>query len=442
MKLTHLQSSTEIIEVAGTRILTDPWLVDGEYYGSWYHYPPLPMAVEDVDFDLIYISHIHPDHLSRKTLERLDRSKPVLIHNFEEKFLKRNIEALGFTVTELDHGAPYALPGGGTIEIWSADNCDPELCAKFIGCAPVESKFRFTQVDTLAVFSDGKKVILNTNDCPFDLARVVVDRVLAKHGHIDLLLVGYAGAGPFPQCFTFADHAALRAAADRKRDQFIGQAVKYIRTVNPDAWMPFAGTYVLGGRLGVLNAARGVPSLSEALARIEAQLDAKGRGFLLNAGESYDLETRTTSAPYREGTSAEVAAFVASTSAAPYDYDGDEAPADAVLMEGFEAAWPRFSRTAANVGYVSDTDVVVTDGNGFAVAFGPDRPPRPVTRDEVATMPAVVEITVDRRLLGRLLKGPRFAHWNNAEIGSHLRFRRQPDVFERALYYSLSSLHA
>ena len=132
MKLTHLQSSTEIIEIAGTRILTDPWLVDGEYYGSWYHYPPLPMAVADIDFDLIYISHIHPDHLSRKTLERLDRSKPVLIHNFEEKFLRRNIESLGFTVTELDHGAPYVLPGGGTIQIYSADNCDPELCAKFI----------------------------------------------------------------------------------------------------------------------------------------------------------------------------------------------------------------------------------------------------------------------------------------------------------------------
>ena len=28
----------------------------------------------------------------------------------------------------------------------------------------------------------------------------------------------------------------------------------------------------------------------------------------------------------------------------------------------------------------------------------------------------------DPRLLKKLLMGPRFAHWNNAEIGSHIRF--------------------
>lgn len=36
----------------------------------------------------------------------------------------------------------------------------------------------------------------------------------------------------------------------------------------------------------------------------------------------------------------------------------------------------------------------------------------------------------------------RKAHWNNLEIGSHLRFCRQPDVFERAIYHFLCYFHA
>ena len=41
MKITHLQSSTQIIHLGELKVLTDPWLTEGEYYGSWYHYPPL-----------------------------------------------------------------------------------------------------------------------------------------------------------------------------------------------------------------------------------------------------------------------------------------------------------------------------------------------------------------------------------------------------------------
>lgn len=35
MKLTYLQSSTVIVEHDGVKVLCDPWLVDGEYYGAW-----------------------------------------------------------------------------------------------------------------------------------------------------------------------------------------------------------------------------------------------------------------------------------------------------------------------------------------------------------------------------------------------------------------------
>ena len=65
MKLTYLHSASVIIHNEDTKVLCDPWLVNGEFFNSWGIYPPYdfkPGYFSDIDF--IYISHIHPDHAS------------------------------------------------------------------------------------------------------------------------------------------------------------------------------------------------------------------------------------------------------------------------------------------------------------------------------------------------------------------------------------------
>ena len=78
MKVKFLSSACVEIIHDGVKILCDPWLIDGEYYGSWAHYPPFdfdPNYFDDIDF--IYISHQHPDHFSVKTLSKLNKKIPV-----------------------------------------------------------------------------------------------------------------------------------------------------------------------------------------------------------------------------------------------------------------------------------------------------------------------------------------------------------------------------
>ena len=48
---------------------------------------------------------------------------------------------------------------------------------------------------------------------------------------------------------------------------------------------------------------------------------------------------------------------------------------------------------------------------------------------------------VDSKLLKRILSGPRYAHWNNSEIGSHIKFYRYPNVFDRKVYDAMSYFH-
>ena len=95
MKLTYHNSAAVVIQDDQTKILVDPWLKNGEYFGSWGIFPPYdfkPQEFDDIDF--IYISHVHPDHCSPKTLDKLNKKIPVLIHEFPEKYLKKGFRLL------------------------------------------------------------------------------------------------------------------------------------------------------------------------------------------------------------------------------------------------------------------------------------------------------------------------------------------------------------
>lgn len=438
IKIEHLQSSTQIVHIGEIKVLTDPWLTPGEYYGSWFHFPPFFDAeTTALEYDFIYVSHIHPDHLSEETFRRLPQKRPVLVHNYDSKFVKRKIESLGFEVIECNHGKPFFLPNGGSVTIYAADNCNPELCAKFLGCSPAEKRYGSTQIDTFAVFEMNDHAILNTNDCPFDLAETTIRLNRLHEKKIDLLLVGYGGAGPYPQCFRFDSDEAKREAAKAKEIQFLQQAVKYVNLLRPKSFAPFAGTYVLGSRLSKLTEYRGVPSISEALNYIIEKVDCEATGILLQKGDVYDVGIGSLQKnPFVPKQNYDE--FIEDISRLPLSYDNDEWD-DGELANLVSAAYGRFKAKAREIGFFSETQIVVGSIDNMFI-FSTQQEPRPISSSTHVEGP-VVRMQVDNNLFHRLLRGPRFAHWNNAEIGSHIEYERRPNIFERGLYYCMCFFH-
>ena len=439
MKLTHLQSSSQLIHLDDITVLTDPWLTDGEYYGSWYHYPPFGNAnLESLEYDFIYVSHIHPDHLSEKTFKSLPHKKPVLIHNYESKFVKRKLEMLGFEVIQCDNGKPYMFNNGGLITIYAADNCNPEICGKFMGCGVVEKKFGSTQIDSLALFQIEDNAILNTNDCPYELAAQTIKTNKLDELDIDLLLVGYAGAGPYPQCFIFDSEDEKIKAAKAKEQHFLKQAVKYISLVKPKHFAPFAGTYTLGSRLAKLTNYRGVPSVSYATEFLNRTVIQGSEGIHLEQFDTYDCVSGVvTKSSKKFDLSREQFAEKISKEALDYDNDNWD---DEELVDLIEQAYRRFKSKAEEIEFTSNTKLVVRSDD-IAFQFGTDSLVETISVDSKLVEP-YVRIDVDHNLLHRLLRGPRYAHWNNAEIGSHLTYLRKPNNFERGLYHCMCFLHA
>lgn len=439
MKLTHLQSSTQLIHLGDITVLTDPWLTDGEYYGSWYHYPPFESErLNSLNYDFIYVSHIHPDHLSEKTFKSLPLKKPVLVHNYESKFVKRKLEMLGFDVIECDNGVPYQFDNGGSITIYAADNCNPEICGKFMGCGVVEKKFGSTQIDSLALFRMGDNSILNTNDCPYELASHAMKANKLDKMKIDLLLVGYAGAGPYPQCFEFDNEDEKVNAAKAKEQQFLSQAVDYINLLRPTCFAPFAGTYILGSRLASLTEYRGVPSVSYATHSLNDAVADFSRGINLKQFDTYDCQTQVLTKSEKQ-TALTKEQYIADISDKSLDYDDDKWDDDE-LDDLIEAAYNRFKSKAEEIGFTSDTKLIIrSESVAFRLGTNSAVELIPVDSDLVEPF---VRIDVDHKLLHRLLRGARYAHWNNAEIGSHLKYLRKPNTFERGLYHCMCFLHS
>ena len=447
MELKFLTSASVIVKDKNVNILCDPWLVDGEYYGSWNHYPKCNFVPEDFNFvDYIYISHIHPDHFSRKTLSKMNKKIPVLILDYYEKFLKNNLENLGFTVIELKNNTRTHLKDNVYINILASDNCNPELCKKFTGCSLIESKYGATQIDSLCIIDNGEKVIVNTNDCPFELSHESCMEIKKLYDHIDLLLVGYSGAGPYPQCFEMDESKKIKEAKNKKL-KFLKQAEDYINLLHPKYFMPFAGRYTLGGYLAKLNNYRGVTELDDTIEYFNnlSTIDTlKSKCLLLNSNSTFDLENFSQSSEYQKINPIEKNNYIKNIlSNRKLDYENENFPSKTELLSLFPNCYDRFESRRKRIGYASNTFIFIEyldnefieiscNGNGFSYK----------TMEQLDLNQNFVMIKLDKRLLKQILKGPKFAHWNNAEVGSHLKFRRKPEKFERALYHCLSYFHS
>ena len=102
LRITDVGHSTMLIELAGVKVLTDPWFTD-PIAGIVTHPRSMGMRVEEApELDLILVSHGHFDHCDLKALSALNKSAAVIAS--DEKTAVR-IRKLGYSdVTVLGPG--------------------------------------------------------------------------------------------------------------------------------------------------------------------------------------------------------------------------------------------------------------------------------------------------------------------------------------------------
>ena len=450
MKIKLYRSATVGLDLKGYKILMDPWLTDGEYYGSWSHFPyfDFDKNLDEINsYNSIYISHIHPDHCSDDTLKKIRKDIPVYIHSYHSKFLKFKLERFGFKVVELKNNTRTQLAKNAYLNIFAADNCNPELCFKFSGCADFTAKDSSQQIDTLSLIDDGTEVLMNVNDCPIELAQSTFKEIKKQYEKIDILLTGYGGAGPYPQCFENLNLDQKKLSASLKETQFLNQAIKFIDEIKPKYYLPFAGTYTLTGKLSNLQNLRGVPNIDRAYNFFENYYFSKKMSDIikplkLNPESTFDLSINELDKPYKKLNQEEQVLYIRDKlNNKKLTYENDKNTNFDEIYELAKKAFVKFSdkKLINNVNLKSDIFIKV---NGKSLMLGSDKNLSAVNTSDIDRKSSkYVTYETDIRLLKKLLMGPKFAHWNNAEIGSHLKFFRKPDVFERDIYSSMCYFH-
>lgn len=444
MKVVKLGSATVIIETDDVSILCDPWLTDGIYYGSWCNYPPID--VEHCDFngiDYVYISHVHPDHFDPKTMKLLNPDIPVLIHKYHQKFLKANIERLGFKVIELDNAIPFELSKNTKLSIYAADNCDPRICGHMFGCITSEIKGSM-QLDSLCVVDDGKSILVNTNDCPYGISKNTLKVVKDTYPKIDFALVGYTSASLYPHCMIDFDKSDMNAGIERAKNSGLSTAIQTLNVLRPSNYMPFAGTYIIGGREHRKNSNLPIPEIQDAVLQIQDELtksNIKLNPILLNFNEFFDISSGKQSSKYTPIDKEARARYIEDVAQHfKYDFDEDQPTNDIELMEMFGIAIERLKNKQKELGFYKDINLLFDLPSGSFALINLKQGKLTKISDH-KLLNNWHRFKLDARLLMRALKGPRFANWNNIEIGALLDFSRKPDVYRMDVHTLINALH-
>lgn len=405
MIVQYYYSATVGIKTEDVSVLCDPWFTQGAYDGSWYHFPSLINdPIQTIGkYDFIFISHIHPDHYD-----------PCFLKEYLKYFPSTRIVIGDFNVNVLSNEMTKDKIKHEIIDTLTVQNTR----FKIIPCH--SHKY---DIDSALVITDGKTTVADMNDNPYYEPQL--DQVLEFSSQIDFALLSFAGAGPYPQTYYDLNDPVLSQKMDEKENRFIGEYLDFVNYLKPKKSLPFAGSYVLGGKLAYLNAYRGVPDAFEILKYDpNAVLLADGGDAYYDTERMYASQVRST--PYEQK---ELDSYLMRISTLPMNYEKDFLSIDFSKVNLTHLLQTTYSNALKHSLCTEDYYYCFWIDNRYAVLNVNPKNPHFSVETSVDTYLPRSEMYMDLRyLFGLLLKT---YHWNNAEVSSHMMVRRYPDHFDR-----------
>lgn len=415
LKLTHIDNACCIYESQGFKILCDPWLTDGAFEGSWYHYPPLHTTFETVkDVDALYISHLHPDHYDEKTLKQFRKNIPIIFLDRKPNLLKRKLTELGFNNLMLMVAKEKASIGPFEITMYGP------FCNHLFD----ESELGNFLDSSIVVESNGK-VILNANDNNPDLSSA---RYLhSRHGNFDIVQLKDSLAGAYPSCFSNLNGYTKFAEAKRLINRQLSAMIEVAKELKANWFQPFASDYQLAGKLIDKNLYLGISAK-----QYSAQLIANAgiKPIILNEGGSIDLVTQEVKVPYRKNLIG-YQDWIQIVKNVKFDYELQLNPDHDVLKTKVAKAFDRLNKTQEKLNYYPELIISV---NGMEKYLGKEQ-----TSTHFLKKIDYTGFSLDPRALDGVLD--RRYHWNNLMVGCHIEIERDPNVYQPDLEILMSYFH-
>ncbi len=398
----------------GTKILCDPWIVDGVFEGSWYHYPPLKTKISDIqNVDGIYISHIHPDHYDERHFD-FPKDIPLIILNEGPNFLKKNLINKGY---------------GNFIEIKNNQTVDFKefklTLYKPFTKGIYEESLIGNLIDSALVIENDDTTAINFNDNQPD--EKACSFLKNKFKKIDLAMLNYNAAGPYPSCFDNLSIDEKKNENNRILKRNFDHLCNIIPILQPKSVLPFAGSYIVGGKNYFKNEYLGTTNWDECADYLNNNLKFNSKIFCLRENQTYDIKNQKQLDEYKKLDINEMKKYIQSIKNKKYDYENDNMPEIPKLIDDLKSASNKLVERVKRFNIELKSNVFIKiEKNDIQIIKGKE-----TNRN--------LYCQLDLRLLKRILH--KKAHWNNAEIGTHINFKRTPNKMDPDVHTCMSFFH-
>ena len=419
MKVKFICNACAVIESdKGTKILTDPWLDDGVFEGSWCHFHKLKTKVKDLqDVDAIYVSHVHPDHYDSRFFN-YPKDIPIIVLDHGFNFLHKNLIAQGYTNL-------LKVKDGETLPF---KDFQVTCYAPFVKNNFFEENTKIGNlIDSAIVLQADDQVVFNANDNNPDVSSCEFLR--EKFGEIDFAMMNYNNAGPYPSCFENLTLPEKLLEHSNNLSRNIDFLADNLKALKPKYLLPFAGAYVIGGNLHQKNECLGTTTWDDCIERLQERDDLGGVKFVaLRETGVFDVTNDRPLQSYVPIDSKEVSRYISEElSLISLPYEQDDYPDLDDLFENLELSKIRLVERMKKIHLEPDMKVDIEVGQKIFNVVDP------------VLSKGTLQCKLDTRLLKRILL--KESHWNNAEIGCHIEFHRSPNHYSPDIHTMMQFFH-
>lgn len=434
MKLRSLNNATVLIQSDECSLLIDPWLVGDLYGGAWS-----PFATcENLEFlktiTHVFVSHIHEDHWDRETLKLLRKDIEIFIPDMPiNAVLKNYIERLGFSkISLIKYFTKIKLSDIHLTIIPPMNAFGQEL-----GSYNEGYEFDATHIDTSLLLEDQRtntSHLFLCDNTPYDLS------ILEGVHFENLSSVWYpfnSYAQDYPVCYEMEnfERNKVHQKMHEKRRDVIKQCIKKLK---PKYYFPHSADFVLNG-----------PNSASFERYTEAKYMERNR-----VAETYAFSDLPYSVSAYAGFGDELEVVNGGDIRIQRDIYGYELSSSKPDLDNFE---PHLNEKNSQVlerafsqmlQRCEKFNIDLTPCNDWLLELNVDEEKLTLSYenrrlvkdgDEVYSDAKVLSIKLTEKQFGVLMN--RELHWDNAQIGMHLNFKRNPNEYCQNLYKSLNFLH-
>lgn len=247
MIIKHINNSFFQVKTRKTNFVCDPWIGSMKDTGTW-SFPNFnndKKILNKLKPNLIYISHLHSDHLDEKILNLYSKKNTkILIKDFKNKRLKNKLIKLGFK---------------NVIEIkeWSKFVCDDlELTivpSDVTNSSKIDTKIKY-DLDTSIIIYDIKKKTCFYNNVDNPLSEKQINKVFnyckKNYKKIDIAAVSPRSASEFPQCFINIDRNKFK---DKVIESCLNRTKRILKILKVKNYIPAGGSFKIYGKFSSLQ---------------------------------------------------------------------------------------------------------------------------------------------------------------------------------------------